>query len=81
MPRTYTVTEYTKEDLEALNDMPLADVVQALSEIKRGWMPQGYYGISNDEFATYDENYYRNARLHKAINKAMDTLEQLAESK
>lgn len=76
MPRRYEVIEYTKEDLEALDDMPLVDVVQALSEIKRGWIPQGYYGVSNDEFKTYDEDYYDNARLHVAINKAMDIVAQ-----
>lgn len=76
MPRTYTVTEYTKEDLEALDDMPLADVVQTLSEIRRGWLPQGYYGIHDDDYRTYDETYYRNARIHTAINKAMDIVAQ-----
>lgn len=77
MARTYTVTEYEKEDLEALADMSRDDIISALEEIERGWMPQGYYGISGlDPYKTYDEDYYRCARMHVAIRKAMDYLRQ-----
>ena len=72
MATTYTVTEYSKEDLEELLEMSNEDVLHGLEEIKRGWMPQGYYGISDDEYKTYDEDYYRCARIHIAMSKAMD---------
>lgn len=75
--RKYKVTEYEKEDLEALADMSADDIILGLEEIKRGWMPQGYYGITDlDEYKTYDEDYYRCARMHIAINKAMDCVRQ-----
>lgn len=40
MPKTYTVTEYDKDDIEALDDMSKDDVIETLEHIKRGWLPQ-----------------------------------------
>ncbi len=36
MPKTYTVTEYDKDDIEALDDMSKDDVIEILEHIKRG---------------------------------------------
>lgn len=34
MPKTYTVTEYDKDDIEALDSMSKSDVIETLEHIK-----------------------------------------------
>lgn len=74
MPKTYTVTEYDKDDIEALDSMSKADVVETLEHIKRGWLPQDYV-VSPRDYETYSESQYDITKLHIAMRKAITMLE------
>ncbi len=73
MARTYTVTEYEKEDIDALVNMSDEEVAECLERIKRGWMPQNYT-LYPEPDKTYTEDEYDAARLHMAINKAINAV-------
>lgn len=55
MPRTYTVTEYDKADIEKLDFMSKQDVIETLEHIGRGWLPQDCV-YSPREYETYTES-------------------------
>lgn len=76
MPKTYTVTKYDSEDIEKLKHMTNEEVVEVLKYIKRGWLPQTYIYGTPDEYETYTEEQYENTRLHRAIQKAIDVLQE-----
>lgn len=78
MPRTYTITEYDKDDIEALCNMSRTDVVETLKHIKRGWLPQDYVCLPRD-YETYSESQYDTTRLHVAIEKAIAMLEKISD--
>lgn len=75
--RTYTVTEYDAEDIEALHEMSNKEVADVLEGIKRGWLPQSYE-IHATEGKTYSEDIYDASKLHIAINKAIMVLRELS---
>lgn len=75
MSRTYTVTEYDKDDIEKLESMTTKEVIEILEHIERGWMPQDYvYGPVDSK--TYSESQYEATKLHIALNKAISIIEQ-----
>jgi len=78
MSKTYTITEYDKEDIEALDDMSKDDVVETLKHIKRGWLPQDYVYFPRD-YETYNESQYDITKLHIATRKAISMLENIKE--
>lgn len=68
--RTYTVTEYEKEDYENLRENITNDeVLEMLEEIERGWIPD--YNFDNTE------RDFENYKLHLALYKAMDAIRSL----
>lgn len=76
MPKTYTVTEYDKDDIEALDSMSKSDVIETLEHIKRGWLPQDYV-YSPRDYETYNESQYDTTKLHIAMKKAITMLENI----
>jgi hypothetical protein len=75
MAKTYTVTEYEKEDIEKLDNMTNEEVIETLEYIKGGWLPQNYV-CSPEYYKTYSESQYETTKLHKAMSKAIDMLER-----
>ena len=66
--RTYTVTEYDKEDYDAVREnMTDEEVLSALKSIERGWLPDWNYSGAEDDFEYY--------KLHLALYKAMDIIQ------
>ncbi len=80
MPRQYTVTEYDKEDIEKLDYMAIDEVIATLEHIKRGWLPQDCVYVPRD-YETYTESQYDTTKLHKAMRKAIEMLEEIKEDK
>lgn len=78
MPKTYTVTEYDKNDIERLDFMSKADVIEILERIGRGWLPQDCV-YSPRKYETYTESQYDATKLHKAISKAIDMIQNIKE--
>jgi hypothetical protein len=65
--RTYTVTEYDREDYDAVREnMTNDEAIRLLERIDRGWIPDYNFTGTEDDF----ENY----KLHQALYKAMDAL-------
>lgn len=75
MSKTYTITEYYKEDIEKLDYMTKKEVIETLEYIERGWLP-GNYVCGPRDGETYSENEYDATKMHKALNKAIDVLER-----
>lgn len=76
MPRTYTVTEYDSEDIEKLKYMTNEEVIEVLEYIERGWLPQTYvYGTPKEE-ETFTEEQYENTKIHRAIQKAIEIIQE-----
>ena len=68
MARTYTVTEYDREDYTSLREnMTDEEAVALLKRIERGWIPDYDFDGSESDF----ENY----KLHLALYKAIEKLE------
>lgn len=74
MARTYTVTEYDKDDIEKLSSMGKNEVISILSGIKRGWLPQDDVCSPND-YETYTKSQYEATKLQIAVSKAIEMLE------
>lgn len=72
--RTYTVTEYDKEDYENYrNNITIQDTINTLEHISRGWI--GDYGFTGteDDFERY--------KLHAALYNAIEILEKVRADK
>lgn len=76
MPKTYMVTEYTNEDIMALDNIPLSDVLEILKKIKRGYLPTNYTFLDENPDRTISEDEYEATKLHCAINIAIDLVKQ-----
>ena len=76
MPHQHTVTIYDAEDIEKLDDMTAAEVIETLEDIKRGWLPQDYICLVSAH-KPYTEDQYNTPRLHKAMTKAIELLEKM----
>lgn len=67
--KTYTVTEYEREDYDRVREeMTNQEAIQLLDRIERGWIPD--YDFSGGE------NDFDNYKLHVALYKAMEVLEK-----
>lgn len=65
--RTYTVTEYEKEDYaKARDEMTIGEVINNLEHIDQGWIPSYNYSGTEEDFDNY--------KLHMALRKAMELL-------
>ena len=65
--RTYTITEYDREDYDAVREnMTNDEAICLLERIDRGWIPDYNFTGTEDDF----ENY----KLHQALYKAMNAL-------
>lgn len=72
MARTYTVTEYDREDYTELREnMTDEEAVALLERIERGWIPDYNCDGSEDDFDNY--------KLHVALYKAMEKLQSKTE--
>ena len=70
--RTYTVTEYEKEDYDNLRENITSDeVLELLDRIERGWIPDYNFDNTESDFDNY--------KLHLALYKAMDAIRTLNE--
>ena len=66
--RTYTVTEYDKEDYDAVREnMTDNEVLSILKGIERGRIPDYDFTGTEDDYEYY--------KLHIALWKAMDAIE------
>ena len=66
--RTYTVTEYDREDYEAIKEnMTNEEAAHFLAIIDRGYVPDYQFNGSEDDYYNYC--------LHIAIRKAISLLE------
>ena len=75
MPKTYTVTEYDKDDIESLDAMTTEEIIAALDHIDDGWLPRDVVYMPQ-EFKTYTESQYQATRLHKAVRKAIEIIKK-----
>jgi hypothetical protein len=66
MSNIYTVGEYNKEDIEALDDMSLDDIIEALETIWDGWLPSDY---------VYSPEYYETF-IRKASTTIQDCIKR-----
>lgn len=78
MARQYMVTEYDKDDIEKLDFMTNGEVIETLEHIKRGWLPQDCV-YAPREYERYTESQYDTTKLHKAMKKAIEMLEESME--
>ena len=68
MARTYTVTEYDREDYTELSEnMTDEEAVALLERIERGWIPDYNFDGSEGDFYNY--------KLHVALYKAIEKLQ------
>lgn len=67
--RTYTVTEYSREDMLALDDMSEEEVESAIMDLDRGYFNRYLFPESDDEDATYSEDEYNAYRIRVALRK------------
>ena len=67
--KEYTIKEYEESDYEALEDMPIEEIVHVLEYIKCGYLPQNYYYNGTEED-------YENTKLHIAMSKAIKILKE-----
>lgn len=72
--RTYTITEYEKEDYEHARNMGISDVIARLGWIKRGYLPDYSYDHNGTE-----ENYERFAN-QMAMSRAIELLKEYKEN-
>lgn len=75
MAYTITVTEYDKNDIEKLDDMTVNEVIDVLEQIKYSQLPQDYVCGTHDG-ETYTKDQYDITRMHKAMRKAIEMLEE-----
>lgn len=67
--KTYTYTEYEKEDYaKARDEMTTEEVINNLERIDRGWLPDYNYSGTEGDFKNY--------KLHVALWKAMELLKE-----
>ena len=72
--RTYTVTEYEKEDYENYRDnITTQDVINTLKRINRGYIGDYNYSGTEDDFDRF--------ALHEALYKAIEILEKVRADK
>lgn len=82
MPRQYTVTEYDADDIEKLDSMSKDEVIAQLEYIESSWLPHDYAFVPDNPakraVTTYTESQYSAAKLHKAMQKAIEMLQEQA---
>ena len=72
--RTYTVTEYDKEDYDAVREnITDEEILHALESIERGWLPDWNYTGTEDDFESY--------KLHIALYKVIDVVKERMKGK
>ena len=68
--REYTIREYDKEDYEEfINNLTNEETIALLDRISSGWLPDYNFSGSENDF----ENY----RLHSAIYRAIEIIEEM----
>ena len=71
--RQYTVTEYEREDYDDFKrNLTNEQAIQLLERISRGYLPDYNFTGTEDDF----DNYC----LHKAIDKAIEALEERSDN-
>jgi hypothetical protein len=76
--REYTVKEYDKKDMLALNDMTLDEVEEAIESLDRGYFNRYLFPDIDDDFKTYTEEEYDAYRIRVALQKVYDLLDKEA---
>ena len=71
MSRTYTVTEYTNQDIKELEYMDFETVLQQLDRIKCGYLPSGWRYPSANPERVFTAKEYDATVLRQSINIAM----------
>lgn len=71
MSRTYTVTEYTNQDIKELEYMDFETVLQQLDRIKCGYLPSGWRYPSANPERVFTAKGYDATVLRQSINIAM----------
>lgn len=74
-----TKTYYTKEDCDALNSMPVSEVIEILSNLEGTWMPgrpSAYYELSSGCRDEAEMDFYL-LRACKALDRAVALLSAL----
>lgn len=71
-----TKTYYTKEDCDALDSMPVSEVIEILSNLEGTWMPgrpNAYYELSSGRKEEAEMDFYL-LRACKAVDRAVRLL-------
>lgn len=70
--RTYTVTEYDKQDYDNYkNNITLTEIINNLKHIKRGYIDDYNFTGREDDFETF--------KLHASLDKAIKILIEMKE--
>lgn len=72
--REYTVKEYDKEDMFALDNMTLDEVEEAIESLDRGYFNRYLFPDLGDDFKTYTEDEYDTYRIRVALKKVYELL-------
>lgn len=79
MAETYEVKVYTKDDMMALDNMSVRDIIDSIEELDRGFFNRYLYPEFDDEYNTYSEDEYRDFKIRVALRKLYEYLDDLAE--
>lgn len=71
----YTVKEYDKEDMLALDNMALEEVEEAIESLDRGYFNRYLFPDLDDDFKTYTEDEYDAYRIRVALRKVYELLD------
>lgn len=74
----YTVKEYDKEDMLALDNMTLDEVKEAIESLDRGYFNGYLFPELDDNFKTYTEDEYDTYRIRVALRKVYEMLDGLS---
>ena len=74
--KEYTVKEYNKEDMLALDNMTLKEIEEAIKSLDRGYFNRYLYPEMDDNFTTYTEDEYNIYRIRVDMKKVYEMLEK-----
>lgn len=75
MSITYSVTEYNRDDMLALDNMSKKEVLEAIDYLDRGYFNRYLYPEYDNESETYSEEEYNDYRIRVALRKVYEYLE------
>lgn len=80
MMREIKIKEYDLEDMQALENLSIDQIVAGLERLDRGYFNQFVFLDENDPYKTYTEDEYDIYYLRRSLSKAIDLLSELPQN-